>query len=218
MSRKASIPLKISVATERFVTIAAVAILAATAPSEANAQDVTYQLLNGGGVTADITLANYTPGTALVNSDFVSFSLISAGDFSYSVSSAQLSSLTGTLNPGSPSADTIDIVTSNVLNALGSNPKDLLYLNEFSESASAGQYGIATVCHGFDCPVMIQGGTGRLVSKVAIPPGNPLFPPARPTATPELDPGSMLGGATLLFGSVAVLLGRRRLNAIDPVA
>jgi hypothetical protein len=217
MNRQDSISLKVSVATGRFVAIAAVAIFAATTPSEANAQDVTYQLLGGGGVTADITLANYTPGTTLVNSDFVSFSLISAGDFSYSVSSAQLSSLTGSLNPVSPRADTIDIVTSDVLNALGSNPKDLLYLNEFSESASTGQYTIATVCHGKDCPVAIQMGTGRLVSKVAIPPGNPLFPPA-PSAAPELDPGSMLGGATLLFGSVAVLLGRRRLNAIDRLA
>jgi hypothetical protein len=205
MIKKASIPLM----------AIALGILSVTAPRDTNAQDVTYQLIDGGGVTADITLANYTPGTALVNSDFVSFTLISAAqDYSYSVSPSLLSALTGTLNPMSPSADTIDIQTY-APNAIVSPFKELYYLTEFSESASTGQYTMATVCQGIDCPVEIQGGTGRLVSKDAIPPGNPLFPAPAPAAAPELDPGSMLGGATLLLGSVAVLLGRRRLNAID---
>lgn len=164
------------------------------------ANEINYVLADD-GITATLTLQDYTPGptSPLSNADFVSFNVIGSVNgsmFDYTVDEGQLLALSGVIDSSGETPDIIDIATDPVPNSLGGGLPDM---NRFTEmEGDLEVLGPPPMCiPGQDCRG--QGRETPILKKQ---------PPSTDSWVAVPEPGSM----SLMLLGLTVCLSSLRLN------
>jgi hypothetical protein len=172
-----------------------------------------------------LTLQNYTPGTALSYTDFVSFTYqsslsvfsISASGMSYDVSTAEIPIF---------DSSTPSVLTVGLSGALGASagPYDVLFQADSVNGDLTNQLNFQSCL--MACPAGDSSGAWQLSATISVAEGSGSeFPGGKSgqindfgtahtwaVAAPEIDAASAAAALTLLIGNLALLGGRRSLR------
>jgi hypothetical protein len=187
-----------------WLSIVAAALIYASGMPLAGASSYNYSLTNLSG-----SITTNCDNCVLNSSDITAWSMSVPGFIS-------LASTTPGAHLFVPAGDTDMMATPGAINfnfnapfggfQFATSSANVAYVDDEGENIGFGPgQGIVAACKNDvpgDC-MFIGGGSGIQSIGLAVP--------APPASAPELDPASLVGGLTLLFGLVAVVLGRRPL-------